>query len=34
VLAALTARETHTVPTEELGERASQDAAKREAVTA
>jgi MFS family permease len=34
VLAALTARETHTVPTEELGERAPQDAAKREAVTA
>ena len=34
VLATLTARETHTVPTEELGERAPQDAAKREAVTA
>jgi hypothetical protein len=34
VLAALTARETHTVPTEQLGERAPQDAAKHEAVTA
>jgi hypothetical protein len=34
VLAALTARETHEVPTEDLGERVPQDAAKREAVTA
>jgi MFS family permease len=34
VLAALTARETHKVPTEDLGERMPQDAAKREAVTA
>jgi MFS family permease len=34
VLAALTARETHKVPTEDLGERVPQDAARREAVTA
>jgi hypothetical protein len=34
VIAALTARETHTVPTEELGERVPRDAAKRETVTA
>ena len=34
VLAALTARETHRVPTQDLGERAPQDAARREAVTA
>ncbi|MCX5188739.1 MFS transporter [Streptomyces sp. NBC_00268] len=34
VLAALTARETHKVPTEDLGQRVPQDAAKREAVTA
>jgi hypothetical protein len=33
-LAALTARETHKVPTEDLGERVPQDAARREAVTA
>ncbi|WP_329361921.1 MFS transporter [Streptomyces sp. NBC_01483] len=34
VLAALTARETHKVPTEDLGEQVPQDAARREAVTA
>ncbi|WP_329531289.1 MHS family MFS transporter [Streptomyces sp. NBC_01450] len=34
VLAALTARETHKVPTEDLGERVPQDAARRETVTA
>jgi MFS family permease len=34
VIAALTARETHKVPTERLGERAEQDAPGREKVTA
>ncbi|MEU9288705.1 MFS transporter [Streptomyces sp. NPDC048275] len=34
VLAVLTARETHKVPTEQLGERGTQNAAQRETVTA
>ncbi|MFE5395913.1 MFS transporter [Streptomyces sp. NPDC056568] len=34
VIAALSARETHTVPTEELGERARRDTARPETVTA
>jgi hypothetical protein len=34
VVAALTARETHDVPTERLGERPADEAASRETVTA
>ena len=34
VIAALTARETHKVPTEQLGERAPQDSPNREPVSA